>query len=95
MLKIDNPDGTTTHAYVGLTNHEINDSVNNPMHYRSLGAKCSNCSAQIECIDVTRHMNFNLGNAVKYIWRADHKGNRIEDLKKSVWYIEDFIKNNY
>jgi len=42
--------------------------------------------AGIECIEVTEHMNFNLGNAMKYIWRTDHK-NGVEDLKKAVWYI--------
>jgi hypothetical protein len=37
-------------------------------------------------------MGFNLGNAIKYIWRADEKGNSIEDLKKAAWYIADEIK---
>lgn len=41
----------------------------------------------IECIEVTEHMSFCLGNAVKYIWRADHKGG-IEDLRKAVWYLK-------
>lgn len=42
----------------------------------------------IECIQVTEHMGFNCGNAIKYIWRADLKGNAIEDLKKARWHIE-------
>lgn len=55
--------------------------VNHPQHYNSH-------PAGIECIDVVEHMNFNLGNAVKYIWRADEKGNAIQDLEKAKWYIE-------
>jgi hypothetical protein len=48
----------------------------------------------IETIQVTRHMNFNLGNAMKYIWRAGIKdeAKHIEDLKKAVFYINDEIK---
>jgi hypothetical protein len=37
-------------------------------------------------------MSFNLGNAVKYIWRADLKGKQVEDLKKAVWYINREIE---
>ena len=65
--------------------------VNHPKHYLARGIKCG-CSKEIECIDVTRHFNFNLGNAIKYIWRADYKGKCIEDLKKAIWYLEDEIK---
>jgi hypothetical protein len=42
----------------------------------------------IECIQVTEHMSFNLGNAIKYIWRCDLKQDAIEDLKKAKWYID-------
>jgi len=59
----------------------MNDPVNYPAHY-------VNHPSGIECIQITEHMNFCLGNAVKYIWRADEKGSDIEDLKKAVWYIE-------
>lgn len=59
---------------------EMNDPVNHPKHY-------TNHPSGVECIQITEHMTFNLGNAVKYIWRADLKGNSIEDLKKAVWYI--------
>jgi len=61
------------------------DNVNHPEHY-------TDHPSGIECIEVTRHMGFNLGNAVKYIWRADLKGNDIEDMKKARWYIDDEIK---
>lgn len=46
----------------------------------------------IECIQITEHMGFNLGNAVKYIWRADLKHNRIEDLRKARWYLDREIE---
>jgi hypothetical protein len=69
----------------------MDDMVNHPPHYKAGNAHCSKCGHSIECIDVTRHMNFNLGNAIKYIWRAEHKGAFIEDLKKAVWYINDAI----
>jgi hypothetical protein len=57
------------------------DPVNHPKHY-------TNHPSGIECIQITEHMGFNLGNAIKYIWRADLKADAIEDLKKSVWYIQ-------
>lgn len=61
------------------------DPVNHPRHY-------TNHPSGIECIDITRHMNFNLGNAIKYIWRAGEKNEAIEDLRKAQWYIADEIK---
>lgn len=71
------------------------DKVNHPSHYTWLKDK-----AGIEVIDITRHMDFDLGNAVKYILRAGHKTEKgyndkdktIEDLKKAIWYINDKIK---
>jgi len=57
------------------------DIVNQPPHY-------TEHPSGIECIQVTEHMGFNLGNAVKYIWRCDLKQDAIEDLKKAKWYIE-------
>lgn len=61
------------------------EKVNHPKHYN-----LHPCG--VECIDVVEHMTFNLGNAVKYIWRADHKDNAIQDLQKAAWYIEREIK---
>ena len=63
----------------------MNDPVNHPNHYLSH-------PSHIEFIEVTEHMNFCLGNAVKYIWRADLKDDAIEDLKKAVWYINREIQ---
>jgi hypothetical protein len=57
------------------------DKINHPEHYTSH-------PSGVECIDITEHMGFNLGNAMKYIWRADLKGSAIDDLKKAKWYIE-------
>lgn len=56
------------------------DSIDHPPHYTSH-------PSGVECITVTEHMGFNLGNAVKYIWRADLKADAIEDLRKAAWYI--------
>ena len=61
------------------------DLVNHPPHYGSH-------PSGVECITVTEHFNFNMGNAIKYIWRADEKGNPLQDLEKAKWYIEREIK---
>jgi hypothetical protein len=47
----------------------------------------------VECIQITRHRNFNVGNAIKYLWRAGIKDDakQIEDLKKAIFYINDEI----
>lgn len=73
-----------------LEGQGMTDNVNHPAHYNSSPAHCE-CGRRIECIDVTRHMGFNVGNAVKYLWRYELK-NGIEDLKKARWYIDDLIK---
>ena len=70
---------------------ENNEKVNQPKHYNSLNAKCEVCEHQVECITVVREMNFNLGNAIKYIWRCEDKGETINDLKKAMWYLQDEI----
>jgi hypothetical protein len=61
------------------------DMVNHPPHYKIH-------PSGVECIQVTEHMNFCLGNAIKYLWRVDSKGAPIEDLKKAVWYIQREIE---
>lgn len=71
------------------------DRVNHPSHYTWLKELCG-----IEVIDITRHMDFDLGNTIKYILRAGHKTEEgmtdseklIEDLKKARFYLDDKIK---
>jgi len=63
----------------------VSDNVNHPRHY-------TEHPSGVECIQITEHMGFNLGNAMKYIWRADLKGNQIEDLEKALWYINREIQ---
>ena len=62
------------------------DVVNQPPHY-------SSDPSGVECIQITRHRNFNIGNAIKYLWRAGLKdeAKTIEDLEKAVFYINDEI----
>lgn len=63
----------------------MSDVVNHPLHYTS-------SKSGIECIQVVEHMGFNLGNAIKYIWRADLKGKALQDLEKAAWYINREIR---
>lgn len=68
----------------------MSDSVNHPKHYTS-------DPSGIECIEITRHRNFNIGNAIKYLWRAGLKESsqlnnfekQVQDLDKAIWYIQD------
>ncbi|BCP29579.1 DUF3310 domain-containing protein [Mycobacterium intracellulare] len=64
---------------------QLSDPVNHPPHYNQH-------PSGVECITITEHMGFNLGNAVKYIWRADLKGDAIEDLEKAAWYLQREIQ---
>jgi hypothetical protein len=74
-----------------LTKHD-KDMVNHPNHYTA-------DPSGIECIEVVRHRNFNVGNAIKYLWRAglkkeeglEDKQKHIEDLKKAIFYLQDEI----
>lgn len=64
----------------------MKENVNHPIHYNSH-------PSGIECIDIVRHHNFNIGNAIKYLWRHGLKeeNNAIDDLKKAIFYINDEI----
>lgn len=66
---------------------ENHDLVNHPAHYTS-------DPSGVECLTITRHRNFNIGNAFKYLWRAGLKdeATTVEDLRKAVFYIEDEIR---
>ena len=59
----------------------MNDPVNHPKHY-------TEHPSGVECIEITEHMNFWVGNAIKYLWRAGLKGEQVEDLRKARWYID-------
>lgn len=69
------------------------DNVNHPAWY-------TQHLSGIECIEITRHYCFAIGNAIKYLWRAglkkemglEDKQKEIEDLNKAIWYIKDRIK---
>ena len=65
-----------------------NDNVNHPSHYTWLKELCG-----IEVLDITRHLDFNTGNAIKYLLRAGRKDPKktIEDLEKAIFYIKDKI----
>lgn len=69
----------------GVYEYPEHDVVNKPKHY------CSHPSG-IEAIQVTEHMSFCIGNAIKYLWRADLKNDAIEDMKKAIWYINREIE---
>lgn len=75
-----------------LVERDIEDVVNHPKHY-------TEHPSGVECIQITEHMSFLLGNAMKYIWRADLKNGSIagaiEDLQKAVWYLNrEIAKRN-
>ncbi|OAV28996.1 DUF3310 domain-containing protein [Moraxella catarrhalis] len=78
---------STNDEVIYQSNPFTGDPVNHPSHYTS-------DPSGIECIQITRHRNFNIGNAIKYLWRAGLKdGNSdIQDLQKAVWYIQDEIE---
>lgn len=59
----------------------MTNNVNHPKHY-------NNHPSGVECIDIIEHMNFNRGNAIKYIWRAGEKTCELEDIKKARWYLD-------
>lgn len=63
----------------------MSDLVNHPKHY-------TQHKSGVECIEITEHLNFNRGNAIKYAWRANDKGCTREDLQKCEWYINREIK---
>ncbi len=62
----------------------MSDNVNHPRHYTSH-------PSGVETITITEHMNFNIGNAMKYLWRAGMK-NGLEDLQKAAWYVNREIE---
>ena len=70
-----------------LQPERVGGTVNHPTHYNSH-------PAGIEAIEVIEHMNFNVGTAIKYLWRAGLKGDAPieQDLRKALWYVERELK---
>ena len=56
------------------------DAIEHPTHYTWLPG--------IECLDVTENFSFNLGNVIKYVWRAGRKNSTAEDLRKARFYLD-------
>mgnify|MGYP001562564110 CR=1 FL=1 len=75
----------TTDQRAEISASVAHDPVNHPKHY-------TQHPSGVECIVITEHMNFCLGNAMKYIWRAGEKDNVLEDLRKARWYLDREIE---
>lgn len=60
--------------------------VDHPAHYNGH-------PSGVECIELIRYLNFNLGSAVKYVFRRGEKGSVVQDLEKAVWYLRDFHRD--
>lgn len=79
-----------TKAAIGDPDDSGRDDVNHPKHYTS-------DPSGVECIQITRHRNFNIGNAFKYIWRLglkesagkSAKEKTLQDIDKAIWYLQD------
>jgi hypothetical protein len=84
----DGEDGARPHSnFVRASiTRQGSQEVTNPLHYTS-------DPSGVECIEITRHRNFNIGNAFKYLWRAGLKdeSKTIQDLEKAIFYIKDEI----
>ena len=89
------PEHELSKYFVKVDNIKKENKVEHPSHYTWLKDKCG-----IEVIDITRHLDFDKGNAVKYILRSGYKEEQgyttkqkeIEDIKKAIWYLNDKLK---
>lgn len=61
------------------------NGIDHPGHY-------NRNPSGVECIDIIEHMSLNIGSAMGYLWRHEHKGEPIKDLRKAIWYIKREIK---
>ena len=74
-------------GYSSAGGESMSDNINHPPHYTQSKVEC------IEAIEAAGYgLHFCLGNAMKYIWRCQHKANFLEDLKKARWYLDRAIK---
>lgn len=89
------PEHELSEYFVKVDDNKKENKVEHPSHYTWLKDKCG-----IEVIDITRHLDFDKGNAVKYILRSGYKEEQgytakqkeIEDIKKAIWYLNDKLK---
>jgi len=85
LYTVKDDEGETRHMNQNYFEEVEDDVVNHPKHY-------SDHPSGVECIEITQHMDFCVGNAMKYLWRGGKKDDNIQDLKKAIWYIERKIK---
>ena len=67
----------------------MSDNINHPAHYETGGIECIDAmvaSQGCECVQ-----DYCLCNAFKYIWRCQHKGSRVEDIEKAIWYLNKWL----
>lgn len=64
----------------------MSDIIRHPPHY-------TKHPSGVECIEISEHFGFCLGNVIKYVWRAGSKGDALEDLEKAKWYLDREIAN--
>lgn len=72
-------------VYYKEKENSMNDNVNHPAHYTSGGIEC--IDGMVAAFGREYVMHYCLCNAFKYIWRCEHKGKRVEDIQKAVWYL--------
>jgi hypothetical protein len=64
----------------------MSDAVNHPAHYNAH-------PSGVECIEIAEWLPFSVGNAIKYVWRAELKNDRAEDVAKARWYLERALRS--
>jgi len=74
----------SSERWPGMRDRVNSEAVNHPKHYNTH-------PSGVECIQITEHMSFNLGNVIKYLWRYEGK-NGVEDLNKAMWYLKREIE---
>jgi len=67
---------------------ENKDNVDHPLHY-------TQHPSGVECIEIVEYFNFNIGNVIKYCWRAGLKDDEILDLEKAAWYLSREIERRH
>lgn len=81
------PEKKEVPSYGSAASTSCTSEIYSPPHYSWLKDACG-----VEVAAITRHLDFDLGNVVKYVLRAGRKGDKLTDLKKALWYLQDEIK---